>query len=107
MTESLVFTLPAGDTQLRAELEQVLEAYGKLREAPPTFGTLQDVVLFFDTIKDFGAMGVSVTTLVYLLKDKFTGCNLQVGKPGEKGHKIEEVATDEKVLHRLEELGKE
>jgi hypothetical protein len=107
MTEPLVFTLPAGDTQLRAELEQTLATYGNLREAPPSFGTLQDVMLFFDTVKDFAATGVSVITLVYMLKDKFTGRNLRVGKLGEKGHKVEEAATDEKVLHRLEELGKD
>lgn len=105
MAEPLVLTLPAHDTALRAELEKFLEPYGGTVAAPPSFGSMEDVKLFFETVGTFATSGITVTTLVYMLKDKFAGSKIKVGKPGEPGTDLDKA--DERVTRRLEDLGKD
>jgi hypothetical protein len=68
-----VINIPAGQGELREEIEEQLAAYARVRQAPPTMG-LDEIKLIVEIIASgttIAANVAAITTFLLLLKDRY------------------------------------
>ncbi len=105
MPSPLVITLPAGDDELRAEIEQHLAANAEVQTAPPQFG-LPETVLIVELIAAATGTVASVTQIAQFLldlrdryKERGELSGVRVGKLDGQSVALEDA--DDALLRRL------
>jgi hypothetical protein len=105
MPTPFVLQLPAGDTEMRAEVERGLAPYADVRAAPPSLdlGTIALVVGMVAGSTAIVANGIKIYEFLYSLKQRHASggraSGIRIGQVGEQGMPLEDI--DDVALRRI------
>ena len=110
MSPSFMISIPAGNAELREEIEEQLSAYARVQDTPRAYD-LNEIKMIVEIIAGASTIlvnGTAIITFLLLLKDRFKqqgkASGIRIAVPGQKDVPLDGV--DEAILKKMMGLEK-